>query len=247
MVTRSDDRAVLYRMATPDHICPFGLKSKALLERRGFDVEDHVLSSAQQAQAFKESMGVETTPQVFIDQERIGGYEDLRRHFSLEVRDGDQKTYRPVIAIFALAALLGVAIQWRTAGVIAGGPFLMSFIGSAMVLLALQKLRDLPSFTNSFLGYDLLARRAVRYAYVYPFAEAGAGLLMVAGALPFVSAPIALLIGTVGAISVIKAVWIDDRDLACACVGGDSNVPLGAVSLAENLMMAGAGAWMLAG
>jgi hypothetical protein len=59
-------------------------------------------------------------------------------------------------------------------------------------------------------------------------------------------APIALFIGTVGAISVIKAVYIDERELKCACVGGSSNVPLGFVSLTENLVMIAMGVWMLA-
>ena len=36
--------AELYRMATDEHICPFGLKSKDLLEREGYDVNDHLLS-----------------------------------------------------------------------------------------------------------------------------------------------------------------------------------------------------------
>ena len=58
-------------------------------------------------------------------------------------------------------------------------------------------------------------------------------------------APISLFIGTVGAISVIKAVYIDKRELKCACVGGDSNVPLGFVSLTENLFMIGGGLIML--
>jgi len=44
---------------------------------------------------------------------------------------------------------------------------------------------------------------------------------------------------------VIKAVYIDKRELKCACVGGSSNVPLGFVSLTENLMMLGMGLWML--
>ncbi|MEM7390340.1 MAG: glutaredoxin family protein, partial [Pseudomonadota bacterium] len=30
--------AILYRMVTDEHICPFGLKSKDLLERHGYDV-----------------------------------------------------------------------------------------------------------------------------------------------------------------------------------------------------------------
>jgi hypothetical protein len=96
-----------------------------------------------------------------------------------------------------------------------------------------------------FLNYDLLAQRWVRYGYVYPFGEAIAGILMISGALTFISAPIALFIGAVGGISVFKAVYIDKRELKCACVGGSSNVPLGFVSLTENAMMFAMGIWML--
>jgi hypothetical protein len=96
-----------------------------------------------------------------------------------------------------------------------------------------------------FLNYDLLARRWVPYGYLYPFAELLAGVLMAADALPWLSIPVAGFIGTVGAVSVFKAVYVDKRELKCACVGGGSKVPLGFVSLTENLMMVGMAAWML--
>ncbi len=119
------------------------------------------------------------------------------------------------------------------------------FIATSMSVLAIMKLRDLFSFTNQFITYDLLARRYVPYGYFYPFAEAAAGILMLAGALIWIAAPLAFFIGTVGAVSVVKAVYIDKRELKCACVGGDSNVPLGAISLTENLMMVGMAVWMI--
>ena len=95
-----------------------------------------------------------------------------------------------------------------------------------------------------FLGYDLLAKRWVPYSYIYPFAEGGAGVLMIAGALTWLSVPVALFIGAIGAASVFKAVYIDKRELKCACVGGDSNVPLGFISLTENVMMVAMAMWM---
>ena len=55
----------------------------------------------------------------------------------------------------------------------------------------------------------------------------------------------ALFIGTVGAVSVFKAVYVDKREINCACVGGSSKVPLGFVSLTENVMMVGMAIWML--
>ena len=95
-----------------------------------------------------------------------------------------------------------------------------------------------------FLGYDLLARKWVPYAYIYPFAELLAGVLMIAGAFTWLSVPVAGFIGTVGAVSVYKAVYVDKRELKCACVGGSSNVPLGFVSLTENLLMVAMAIWM---
>ena len=68
---------------------------------------------------------------------------------------------------------------------------------------------------------------------------------MVGDALNWLSVPIALSIGTVGAVSVFNAVYVERRELKCACVGGSSNVPLGFVSLTENLGMIAMAVWML--
>ena len=238
--------AKLYRMVKPDHVCPFGIRAKDLLERKGYVVEDHHLTTREQTDAFKAEHGVKTTPQVFIDGECIGGFTDLREHFGLSVPDTTKKTYTPVIAVFALAALSATAVLLAYSG--GWWRWLVLFVGFAMVMLALQKLRDLWTFTNMFVGYDVLARRYVPYATAYPFLEAFAGLAMIAGgAWVWAGAPVAILIGGIGAWSVFKAVYLEKRDLKCACVGGGQNVPLGAVSLLENVMMLGMGTVMLAG
>jgi hypothetical protein len=38
-------RATLYRMVTDEHVCPSGLKSRDLLDREGFSVDDHHLTT----------------------------------------------------------------------------------------------------------------------------------------------------------------------------------------------------------
>ena len=237
--------ATLYRMVTGDHLCPFGLKSLDLLEREGFEVEDNRLTTKVETEAFKAEHGVKTTPQTFIDGERVGGYEALRRHLGKSVKDPDAVTYQPVIAVFGMAALMALAASWAAFGELLTLRAAEWFIAISMCILAILKLRDVESFSNMFLGYDLLARRWVRYAYLYPFGEALAGVLMLAGALLWIAIPVALVIGTIGAVSVFKAVYVDRRELKCACVGGDSNVPLGFISLTENLMMVAMAIWML--
>lgn len=237
--------AVLHRMVMPTHTCPYGLKALDLLKRRGFEVEDHHLTTREETDAFKAEHGVKTTPQVFIAGERIGGYDDLRRHFGMHVAEPGATSYRPVAALFAMAALLALAASHAAFGSPFTAHTVQWFGGFSMATLALLKLQDVEKFSTMFLNYDLLAKRWVRYGYVYPFAEGLAGVLMVAGALNRLSIPIALFIGTVGAVSVFKAVYVDKRELKCACVGGSSNVPLGFVSLTENLGMIAMAVWML--
>jgi len=237
-------RAVLYRMVMDEHLCPFGLKSKALLESKGFDVEDHWLETREETDRFKQEYGVETTPQTFISNRRIGGYDDLKVHFGEANPGEDETSYQPVIAIFATSALMALAFSWFALGTVFAFRTVEWFIAVSMCVLAIQKLQDLESFSTMFLNYDLLAQRWVRYAYLYPFGEALAGILMIAGALIWLAAPVALFIGTIGAVSVFKAVYIDRRELKCACVGGSSRVPLGFVSLTENLMMIAMALWM---
>ena len=238
-------QARIYRMVMPEHICPFGLKALDLLKREGYNVVDKWLRTREETDEFKQQHAVETTPQIFIGDERIGGLDELKSYLGKPAKDPDAVTYQPVIAVFATAALIAMASTWATLGSIWTVRTIEWFIAISMCMLASLKLRDLESFTNMFLGYDLLAQKVVRYAYAYPFAELIAGVLMISGALIWFAAPLALFIGSIGAYSVYKAVYIEKRDLKCACVGGDSNVPLGFISLTENLMMVGMAIWML--
>ncbi len=237
--------ATLYRMVMPDHVCPFGRRALDLLERHGYAVEDRHLTTRAEVDAFKAEHGVKTTPQTFIDGARIGGHDDLRRFFGLKVRDPKATTYTPVVAIFGMAAAIAGAASFSAFGSVLTVHAGEWFVAVSMCLLSLQKLRDIDGFANGFLGYDLLAQRVVRYAWVYPWAEGLAGVLMIAGALLWIAIPVALAIGTIGAVSVVKAVYIEKRSLKCACVGGGSNVPLGFVSLLENVLMVAMAVWML--
>lgn len=236
--------AVVHRMVMASHTCPYGLKAVDLLKRSGFKIDDRHLTTREATDAFKEEHGVQTTPQIFIGGQRIGGYDDLRRHLGKPVADPKATSYRPVIVLFVMTALMAGAASFAVTGsafTIRAGEW---FIAFSMIVLALLKLQNIETFATMFLNYDLLARRWVPYSYIYPYAEGLAGVLMAAGALTWLSAPLALFIATIGAVSVFRAVYIDKRELKCACVGGSSNVPLGFISLTENLMMIAMALWM---
>lgn len=237
--------AILHRMVMPRHLCPFGVKARWLLERNGYLVDDRWLTSREQTDAFKREHKVKTTPQAFIEGQRIGGYTELRKYLGKALPEEGATSYVPVIAVFAIAALLAMAVSFAAFG----SPFTVRaaewFVSFTMAILAMLKLQDLEKFSTMFVGYDLLAQRWVPYAYAYPFLEAGAGVLMAAHALNGLSIPVALVIGTIGAVSVYYAVYVQKREIKCACVGGSSSVPLGFVSLTENLFMIGMALWMM--
>ena len=236
--------AELHRMVMDKHVCPYGIKAKHLLESNGFTVEDHPLTTREETDAFKEKHGVATTPQAFIGGERIGGYDALLKHFGTHVKGEDETSYRPVLAVFAVALALAVSLSIALLDGM-GVRTAEWFVAFSMAMLAMLKLQDVEQFSTMFVGYDLLGRKFVPYAYAYPYLEALAAVLMAGRLLPWISIPVAGFIGTIGAFSVFYAVYIQKREIKCACVGGGSNVPLGFVSLSENLAMMGMAVWML--
>ena len=80
----SQRTATLYRMVLPDHECPYGVRAKEMLERAGFKVDEHILSSRDQVEQFKAEHDLETTPLIIIDGEQIGGCEDLEAYLESE-------------------------------------------------------------------------------------------------------------------------------------------------------------------
>src|SRR6202020_960133 len=213
MTAASTRHATLYRMVMDKHVCPWGLKAHDLLKREGFEIEDHWLRTKAETDAYKAANEVKTTPQILIGGKRIGGYDDLRRFLGKKVRDPKALTYKPVIAVFTMTALMALAASYA----VSRNPFTVRaaewFISFSMCVLAILKLRDVEGFSAMFLGYDLLARRWVPYSYIYPFAEALAGVLMAADRLAWLSVPGAAVIGGIGTGWVFKAGYIDKRQL----------------------------------
>jgi glutaredoxin len=224
----------LYRMSTPEHECPWGLKAVKLLQERGLKFEDIKLRSREEIDKFKEKYHVATTPQIFLDTERIGGYTDLAERLSATPEQTDT-SYMPVIALFSTAGLMTLALSLKMAG----------FMGISLSMLASLKLMDLDSFTQSFQKYDLVTKRFKPYGKIYPFLELAIGLGFLSGIAPLLTGIAATTVGILGSISVFKAVYVDKMALNCACVGGNSKAPLGIVSMTENLMMAIMGALLI--
>lgn len=232
--TITTEKVSLYRMSTPEHECPWGLKAINLLQEKGIEFQDHKLKSPAETEAFKTKYKVQTTPQIFFDDKRIGGYTELAKKLNVET-EGVEFSYTPVIALFSTAGLMALATSLGMTG----------FMGFSLSLLASLKLMALDSFAASFAKYDLITQKIKPYSKVYPFAELTIALGFLSGIAPLATGITSLFIGVSGGISVFKAVYIDKLALNCACVGGNSKTPLGIISFAENAIMAIMGATLI--
>ncbi|WLT39108.1 glutaredoxin [Synechocystis sp. B12] len=217
----------VYRMSTPDHNCPWGLKAINLLQEQGIPYEDIKLTTQDEVNSFKIKYEVATTPQIFQGETRIGGYTDLAKLLMVDPEKADY-SYTPVIALFSTAGLITLATSLGLTGL----------MGISLSMLASLKLMDIDSFANSFEKYDLITKKYKTYGKAYPFIELILGLGYLSGIAPLATGIVSFLVGISGTASVFKAVYIDKLSLNCACIGGNSKAPLGIISFSENAIMA---------
>ena len=79
--------ATLTRMVLPDHECPHGVRAKTLLEEAGYEIDEHLLTSRAEVDAFKAKHGLATTPLIEIDGRKVGGSSDLERFLAATSED----------------------------------------------------------------------------------------------------------------------------------------------------------------
>jgi glutaredoxin 3 len=61
--------------------CPFCVQAKALLEARGIEYEERNVSKNWTREQLLEAVpNARTLPQIFLDNQHIGGFTDLRAH-----------------------------------------------------------------------------------------------------------------------------------------------------------------------
>ncbi len=139
--------------------------------------------------------------------------------------------YKPLIVIACMAVLTAsaLAITGRV-------PVMDGLMGMFLCLLALVKFFNLPGFASLFSKYDPLAARVKIYGSLYPLIELGLGLFYLAGLAPLftnVALIIILLASTIGILKTIRS----GISVRCGCVGADFALPVGWVTVFENLVM----------
>jgi hypothetical protein len=145
------------------------------------------------------------------------------------------KRYWPLFALILVAALEARALQ---------KDWMHFFMGFLLCKFALLKLFNPRGFAAGFQLYDLVAKKCLSYAYLYPWIELGLGLAYLSFVYPIATYVTTIGVMSVGAIGVIRALR-QGLDVRCACMGTVLDVPLSTVTLSEDIGMIAMACWML--
>ena len=83
----SQRKATLYRMKLPTHECPYGLLARRMLDDAGFQIDEHLLTTREEVDAFQAEQGVTTTPVISIDGKRIDSSDELAEYLERVEQD----------------------------------------------------------------------------------------------------------------------------------------------------------------
>lgn len=139
--------------------------------------------------------------------------------------------YKPLLVILAISLFTSAALN------LAGhDSYMDGVMGLFLIMIAMLKLMDVRGFANSFARYDLLAGKVRAYALAYPFIELLFGVLFLSGLVPLITNVaflVVMAVGTVGVVNTLRS----GKSFQCACAGSGFSLPVGRVTLFENVAM----------
>jgi cation transport ATPase len=156
----------------------------------------------------------------------------------VEVVDTNQTwfvTYRPLLLIFAFITLISTLSAWDQNG-FHGMIWMNNFMAGFFIAFSFFKFLDIKGFADSYSSYDLLAKKAYVYGFIYPFIELGLGLAYLSNLDPVYTSVITIIVMGFSSIGVIQAV-ANKRKIRCACLGAVFNLPMSTVTIIEDLLM----------
>jgi hypothetical protein len=146
------------------------------------------------------------------------------------------KKYKPIYILFGYLLATNILIAISSSSNFQLEKFMTNFMASFFLVFSFFKMLDLKGFADGYSSYDIIARKNYRYGYFYPFIELGFGvgyILFDTNIYLNITVFIIMLISSIG---VIKA-KLNKQKFDCACVGTFLKVPLGNITIIEDITM----------
>lgn len=144
-------------------------------------------------------------------------------------------TYKPILLIFAyvtVIASIASVHDWMFHGM----QFMRVFMAGFFLTFSFFKMLDLKGFAESYMMYDVIARRIPAWAYLYAFIELGLGVAYAVNFNPLITNAVTFVVMSVSIIGVLQSV-LNKKKIQCACLGAVFNLPMSTVTIIEDALM----------
>lgn len=153
------------------------------------------------------------------------------------------ETYKPVLLIFTY--ITGVTLLLQAGNNNFGWmQWMRHFMAAFFLVFSFFKMLNLKGFAQSYVMYDVLARRIPAWAYVYAFVELALGIAYLINFNPFITNLVTLIVMLVSIIGVLQTI-LNKKKIQCACLGAVFNLPMSTITITEDALMIAMSAWML--
>lgn len=144
-------------------------------------------------------------------------------------------TYKPILLIFAYISSIALFVSFN-GGSMHAMHFMQVFMAGFFLTFSFFKLLDLKGFSESYVMYDVIAKRIPSWAYMYAFIELGLGIAYLINFNPLITNAATLIVMSVSIIGVLQSV-LNKKKIQCACLGAVFNLPMSTVTIVEDLTM----------
>jgi len=145
------------------------------------------------------------------------------------------ETYKPVLLIFFYITLVTLLVQLGNQH-FDSIQYMRHFMAGFFLVFSFFKLLNLKGFAESYMMYDVLARRVPIWAYLYAFVELGLGIAYLIDFHPLVTNAVTFVVMTVSIIGVLQSV-LNKKKIQCACLGAVFNLPMSTITIIEDALM----------
>jgi hypothetical protein len=95
---------------------------------------------------------------------------------------------------------------------------------------------NLQGFAESYVMYDVVAKRFPSWAYIYAFTELILGIAYLSNFNPLIVNSVTLIVMSISIIGVLQSV-LNKKKIQCACLGAVFNLPMSTVTIIEDALM----------
>ncbi|MGM0582147.1 MAG: heavy-metal-associated domain-containing protein [Bacteroidota bacterium] len=144
-------------------------------------------------------------------------------------------TYKPVLLIF-LYIFSVTALVEVTAESMDLSRWMRHFMAGFFLTFSFFKMLNLKGFKDSYLMYDIIARKFPAWGYIYAFTELILGIAFLVNFNPIITSSVTFVVMSVSIIGVLQTV-LNKKTIKCACLGDVFNLPMSTVTIIEDGLM----------